>query len=74
MAYRGFSKVSMNWIKGPIAFSISFTAYDIIKTFMMEEVSKFNSDNTESSMNYSTRRDSNIPKNIIVADSNISSK
>lgn len=32
---RGFLKgVSVNWLKGPIAFSISFTAFDHIKTLM----------------------------------------
>jgi hypothetical protein len=35
---RGFFKgVTMNWIKGPIAFSISFTTFDTIKEMMETE-------------------------------------
>jgi hypothetical protein len=35
--YRGFFKgVSLNWLKGPLAFSISFTAYDTFKLFLAQ--------------------------------------
>jgi solute carrier family 25 protein 42 len=38
---RGFFKgVSMNWMKGPVAFSISFTAYDTVKAMMETEAEK----------------------------------
>lgn len=36
---RGFFKgVSMNWVKGPIAFSISFTTFDIVQSLMETSV------------------------------------
>lgn len=32
---RGFYKgVTMNWMKGPVAFGISFTAFDFVKKFL----------------------------------------
>lgn len=35
---RGFYKgVTMNWVKGPIAFSISFTAFDTIQGLIETE-------------------------------------
>lgn len=34
---RGFYKgLSMNWVKGPLAFSISFTTFDIVKEWIEE--------------------------------------
>lgn len=35
---RGFYKgVSMNWMKGPVAFGISFTTFDFVKTILETE-------------------------------------
>jgi hypothetical protein len=39
---RGFFKgVSMNWFKGPIAFSISFTIFDIVQMYLETESEKY---------------------------------
>jgi solute carrier family 25, member 42 len=40
---RGFFKgVSMNWMKGPIAFSISFTAFDAVQSLLETEEERRN--------------------------------
>jgi solute carrier family 25 protein 42 len=48
---RGFFKgVSLNWFKGPIAFSISFTAFDIFQGFLetdLERIAKLPRRNTD---------------------------
>eukprot|EP00542_Grammatophora_oceanica_P021615 CAMPEP_0194051994 /NCGR_PEP_ID=MMETSP0009_2-20130614/43454_1 /TAXON_ID=210454 /ORGANISM="Grammatophora oceanica, Strain CCMP 410" /LENGTH=359 /DNA_ID=CAMNT_0038699359 /DNA_START=8 /DNA_END=1087 /DNA_ORIENTATION=- len=38
---RGFFKgVSMNWVKGPVSFAISFTAFDVVQGMMETELEK----------------------------------
>lgn len=36
-----FKGLSMNWLKGPIAFSLSFTTFDILKEFIDEEEARW---------------------------------
>jgi len=39
---RGFFKgLSMNWLKGPVSFSISFTTFDLIKDWIDEEEERY---------------------------------